>query len=55
MNSNLVPKLGSVSNLSDQDWSESFNSFVLPVFRAIREVLPDMKKTKMGKDYYHWF
>lgn len=49
VNSNGGPKPGSVSNLSDQDWSESFNSFALPVFRAIREVLPEMKKQKWGR------
>lgn len=49
VNSNGGPKPGNVSNLSDQDWSDSFNSYALPVFRAIREVLPEMKKQKWGR------
>ncbi len=49
INSNGGPKPGSVSHLSDQDWIESFNLFALPVFRAIREVLPEMKKQKWGR------
>ena len=49
VNSNGGPKPGSVSNLSDQDWIESFDSFALPVFRAIREVLPEMKKQRWGR------
>lgn len=49
INSNGGPKAGKVSNLSDQDWIDSFNCFALPVFRAIREVLPGMKKQKWGR------
>lgn len=49
INSNGGPKSGSVSNLSDQDWIDSFNSYALPVFRAIREVLPGMKSQKWGR------
>ena len=49
VNSNGGPKPGNVSNLSDQDWSDSFNSYALPVFRAIREVLPEMKNQKWGR------
>ena len=49
VNSNGGPKAGKVSNLSDQDWSDSFNSYALPVFRAIREVLPEMKRQKWGR------
>lgn len=49
INSNGGPKAGSVSDLSDQDWSDSFNMYALPVFRAIREILPDMKRQKWGR------
>lgn len=49
INSNGGPKSGSVSNLTDQDWSDSFNSYALPVFRAIREVLPGMKTLQWGR------
>ena len=49
VNSNNGPKSGSVTNLTDQDWGDSFNSYALPVFRAIREVLPGMKSQKWGR------
>jgi 3-oxoacyl-[acyl-carrier protein] reductase len=49
VNSNNGPKSGSVTNLTDQEWGDSFNSYALPVFRAIREVLPGMKSQKWGR------
>ena len=49
INSNGGPKAGKVTNLSDNDWKESFEKYALPVFRSIRSLVPDMIENNWGR------
>ncbi|TGL98081.1 SDR family oxidoreductase [Leptospira barantonii] len=49
VNSNGGPKAGKLTTLSDEDWLQGFNTFAMPVIRAIREFSADMIKNKWGR------
>ncbi|TGK24498.1 SDR family oxidoreductase [Leptospira yasudae] len=49
VNSNGGPKAGKLLTLTDEDWHQGFNTFAMPVIRAIREFSTDMIRNKWGR------
>lgn len=46
---NSGPLPGSMLDLNEEDWHDVFESHVIPFFRVIKTVIPDMKKNKWGR------
>ncbi|AOP33668.1 hypothetical protein A0128_07330 [Leptospira tipperaryensis] len=49
INSNGGPKAGKLLTLSDEDWHKGFDTFAMPVIRAIREFSKNMIKNQWGR------
>jgi len=49
VNNNGGPAAGDILSLGDEDWMRGFADFALPVFRAIRRVVPNMQAKRWGR------
>jgi 3-oxoacyl-[acyl-carrier protein] reductase len=49
VNNNSGPPAGDVLAISDEAWTAAFSQYALPVFRAIRLVVPRMRAKKWGR------
>jgi 3-oxoacyl-[acyl-carrier protein] reductase len=49
VNNHGGPAAGQVLALTDADWQDAFTTFALPVFRAIRHVVPSMQARRWGR------